>query len=185
MGIVRCILQIITLNQEAKCLVFSEHITMLDLIKNLLKANNIHFKLIKDTNSLQKNIQEFKKDVFMNVLLMPYSFGANGLNLIEATHVLLVEPTLNRAQEVQAIGRVHRIGQTRPTVVYRFIMRNTIEELVFNMLKVNGNYSARNQPHIDTNKPNSSKAIAQADKVESNLKNIIRISDIQTLFLNL
>ena len=168
MGIVRCILQIIAINQEAKCLVFSEHITMLDLIKDLLKANFIHFKLIKDTGSLQKNIQEFKRDASMNVLLMPYSFGANGLNLIEATHVLLVEPTLNRAQEVQAIGRVHRIGQTRPTVVYRFIMRNTIEELVFNMLKVNSNYAAKNQR--DTNQPNCSTALALADKVESNLK---------------
>ena len=49
----------------------------------------------------------------MTVLLLPVHSGANGLNLIEATHVLLAEPILNPAQELQAIGRVHRIGQTR------------------------------------------------------------------------
>lgn len=82
---------------------------MLELIQDLLKDNLIDYKLIKDSQSFHKNIQEFKNNVHMSVLLMPYTFGANGLNIIEASHVLLVEPTLNRAQELQAIGRVHRI----------------------------------------------------------------------------
>jgi len=62
---------------------------------------------------MQENLQSFKTDHDVTVLLLPIYSGANGLNLIEATHVLLVEPVLNSAQELQAIGRVHRIGQTR------------------------------------------------------------------------
>jgi E3 ubiquitin-protein ligase SHPRH len=44
----------------------------------------------------------------VKVLLLPVTSGANGLNLISASHVLLIEPILNPAQELQAVGRVHR-----------------------------------------------------------------------------
>jgi SNF2 family DNA or RNA helicase len=52
-----------------------------------------------------------------------YSFwfylGANGLNLTEAQHVILVEPQLHRSVELQAIARVRRLGQKYNTYVYR------------------------------------------------------------------
>ncbi len=68
------------------------------------------------------------------VLLLPVSFGANGLNLTEASHVLFVEPLLNTANESQAIGRIDRIGQRRATTVHRFIVRDSIEERMHQLL---------------------------------------------------
>jgi len=68
-------------------------------------------------------------------LLLPISSGANGLNLIEASHVLLIEPILNPAQELQAVGRVHRIGQRKPTKVHKFVVKCTIEERMHNILR--------------------------------------------------
>lgn len=38
----------------------------------------------------------------------------------EAQHVILTEPLLDPAVEAQAVGRVHRIGQTQPTFVHRY-----------------------------------------------------------------
>ncbi len=49
------------------------------------------------------------------------------MNIIEATHVFIVEPSLNLSAEPQAVGRVHRIGQTKDTFVYRFIIQDTLE----------------------------------------------------------
>ena len=59
---------------------------------------------------------------FAQVLLLLIQHGANGLNLLEAQHVILVEPLLNPAVEAQAISRVHRIGQEKRTLVHHFIV---------------------------------------------------------------
>lgn len=59
---------------------------------------------------------------FIQVLLLLIQHGANGLNLLEAQHVILVEPLLNPAVEAQAISRVHRIGQDKRTLVHRFMV---------------------------------------------------------------
>jgi SNF2 family DNA or RNA helicase len=53
------------------------------------------------------------------VLLLLVSQGGLGLNLTEAQHVVLLEPLLDPALDVQAIGRVSRFGQTRDTHVHR------------------------------------------------------------------
>lgn len=179
-GVVKCLMKIKRDDKEAKCLVFSEHLTLLNYIIDLLKVNSIEYVFAKDTNSFKKSIDIFKTDPNINVLLMPYSFGANGLNLIEATHVLLVEPTLNRSQEVQAIGRIHRIGQNKPTFVHRFLIRNTIEEVVFGLFSSNTSYSNANTDPID--QTNAKCSTAQNKQTFIKSKKYINISDIIFLF---
>lgn len=58
---------------------------------------------------------------------------SSGLNLVNATHVFLCEPLINTAIELQAIARVHRIGQYRPTTVWMYLVSGTVEESIYDI----------------------------------------------------
>lgn len=77
------------------------------------------------------------------VLLLLIQHGANGLNLLEAQHVVLVEPLLNPAAEAQAISRVHRIGQENKTFVHRFIVCTTSS--LYSHVKLSSNHRFNTQ----------------------------------------
>ena len=75
----------------------------------------------------------FKTVAGVRALLLRLNRGANGLNLVEAQHVFLVEPLVNTAVEAQAVGRVHRVSQTRATTVHRFVVEGTVEEAIYRL----------------------------------------------------
>jgi len=51
------------------------------------------------------------------------------LNLTAANYVHIVEPQWNPAVEDQAIARAVRMGQTRPVTAFRYVVRNSVEEV--------------------------------------------------------
>ena len=63
-----------------------------------------------------------------------YEAGGVGLNIQEASTVVLFDRWWNPALENQAIQRAHRFGRERPLHVIRFIILNTIEERISNIL---------------------------------------------------
>jgi E3 ubiquitin-protein ligase SHPRH len=131
--IVRCLLQIQKEEPEAKTLIFSSWAMVLGLLEKAIEMNDIKVAALKPGKGFGTTIERFKKSDVWKVLLLPISSGAKGLNLTEASHVILVEPLLNPANEIQAIGRIHRIGQTKVTTVHRFVVANTIEEKIYEM----------------------------------------------------
>ncbi|KAL9919026.1 E3 ubiquitin-protein ligase SHPRH isoform 1-T1 [Glossina fuscipes fuscipes] len=117
--------------ESLKILIFSQWEPILAALAGALANNDIKLRAQCTT----KTIKEFKDpSLGITCLLMPLLRGSKGLNLIEATHVFLIEPILNPGEELQAIGRIHRFGQTRSTTVHRFIVIGTIEENIYNFI---------------------------------------------------
>ena len=63
-------------------------------------------------------------------LLAPVGRANNGLTLVNATNVFLLEPPTSHAVELQCVNRVHRVGQRRPTTVFRYVVGATVEAAI-------------------------------------------------------
>lgn len=63
-------------------------------------------------------------------MIMSLKAGNLGLNMVAASHVILLDLWWNPTTEDQAIDRAHRIGQTRPVTVTRITITNTVEDRI-------------------------------------------------------
>ena len=64
------------------------------------------------------------------VFVVTMKSGSVGITLTAATRCYLMAPCLDPATEMQAAGRIHRLGQTRDVLVKRFAFRNSIDEQI-------------------------------------------------------
>lgn len=62
------------------------------------------------------------------LFLLSTRAGGLGINLTAADTVILYDSDWNPQQDLQAQDRAHRIGQTRPVIVYRLATKGTIEQ---------------------------------------------------------
>lgn len=118
---------------SAKSLVFSSFTGSLTWLATRLKDRGFTHATITGSMSLNaraKALEAFQSAPPTTIFLLSLRAGAVGLNLTAASQVFLLEPCFNPAMEEQAIGRVHRMGQTRPTVVRRLIVRDSLEERI-------------------------------------------------------
>jgi len=64
------------------------------------------------------------------VLVAMMKIGNIGITLTAASRVYLFEPCLDPQMEVQAAGRIHRLGQTQPVLVKKLVFHNSVESAI-------------------------------------------------------
>ena len=158
---------------------------MLTIIERSLHENRLNPIRIKGSTKINSKLDVFKTDSKYPVLLLPLKSGANGLNLIEANHVILVEPLLNHGVERQAINRIHRIGQKRETHVHRYIVSQTIEtEIAKRAADVSGDNTSNGRngsASSSSSSSSSSSRRSQRNRNNSDDKNMT-VSELRQLF---
>ncbi len=134
----REIVRELAIEENRKVVVFSEYERMTHLAGEELKKLGVGFVSLhggvpsKNRGAL---IEKFRRDTECRVFLSTDAGGV-GLNLQAASAVVNFEPPWNPARLEQRIGRVHRLGQADPVHVVHLLTQGTIEERVWETLKL-------------------------------------------------
>lgn len=117
-----------------RVLVFSQFTSMLSLIRKELDEEDIDYCYLDGATADRTGVVErFQKPDGPPVFLISLKAGGYGLTLTAADTVVLFDPWWNPAVEAQAADRIHRIGQTKPATIYKFIARGTVEEKILRL----------------------------------------------------
>lgn len=126
------------LENNNKVILFSQWDELLHKVGNLLLNEKI--KLVYCNGSVyqrKRAISSFYNDSDTNLILLSSKNSASGINLTIANKIIFLEPIYGNKEyrkniECQAIGRADRLGQKRPIDIHRFIIKDTIEEDIYN-----------------------------------------------------
>ncbi|KAK4165276.1 putative SWI/SNF-related matrix-associated actin-dependent regulator of chromatin subfamily A member 3-like 1 [Cladorrhinum sp. PSN259] len=130
------ILQATLRNKESKVIIFSQWTSFLTVIqKQLDEAGYTYCRIDGSMNTAKRDaaIHALDNDPNTRIMLASLAVCSVGLNLVSADTVVLADSWWAPAIEDQAVDRVHRLGQTRPTTVWRLVMEGTVEERVLDI----------------------------------------------------
>ncbi|CCE82322.1 Piso0_002042 [Millerozyma farinosa CBS 7064] len=117
-----------------KVLIFSQFIKVLDLINDFLNYRGIEVCRLDGSITQDERDDEIKefntKDTKKQVFLISTRAGGLGINLTAADTVIIFDNDWNPQIDLQAIDRVHRIGQDKPIKIFRFLVNNSVEEIL-------------------------------------------------------
>ena len=120
---------------EHKILLFSQFVSMLELLEKDLAERQIPYYKITGETAKEKRLElvrSFNEDS-TPLFLISLKAGGTGLNLTGADIVIHYDPWWYLAVQNQATDRAHRIGQTKVVSVYKLIMKDSIEEKILRM----------------------------------------------------
>jgi SNF2 family DNA or RNA helicase len=122
-------------DEGSKVLVFDCFKKPLYALQGLIEASAVYSGDI-DAQARQKLVTLFQKPEskdLMNMLITMQS-GNFGITLTEASNILVLNQSFVPSENDQCYARAHRIGQKNCVMVYIIIFKNTIDEMIDNVV---------------------------------------------------
>ena len=110
---------------QEKTLVFCQFVGEMNYIQSQLECPTFRIDGSVSKEDRTTQLTNFKRAPPGSVFIIQIKSGGQGLNIQEATRVYITAPAWNPASELQAIGRAHRTGQTKPVYVKKLIYKET------------------------------------------------------------
>ncbi|ARF09007.1 DEAD/SNF2-like helicase [Catovirus CTV1] len=120
-------------------IIFSQWDDLLHKVGEILDSHGIKNAFCRgNVWQRDKAIRTFNSEDDVKVIMLSSESAASGTNLTKASQVILLDPVygtyeFRKNTEWQAVGRAHRMGQTKEVKVVRFIVKNTVEEEIYKM----------------------------------------------------
>ncbi|KZT57598.1 hypothetical protein CALCODRAFT_555264 [Calocera cornea HHB12733] len=122
-----------------RVLIFSQWTSMLDLLEDFMVLRKYRYARLdgstpRPRRALDIRLFQQEKSPY-DVYLISTKAGGLGINLTKATHVIMVDSDWNPQNDLQAIARAHRIGQTKTVKVYRLVCRGSVEDQMLDRIR--------------------------------------------------
>ncbi|VDK58611.1 unnamed protein product, partial [Cylicostephanus goldi] len=124
--------------KQHRCLVFSQFVGVLDIVQDLLELRGYEYERLdgnvpaeerfRAINNFQKTKKARTTPEDPWCFLLSTKAGGVGLNLNAADTVIFLDADWNPQNDIQAMARCHRIGQSKPVRVICLIGRYTVEQ---------------------------------------------------------
>ncbi|XP_059625437.1 protein CHROMATIN REMODELING 4 isoform X2 [Cornus florida] len=123
-----------------RVLIFSQMTKLLDILEDYLtiEFGAKTFERVDGSVSVgdrQSSIARFNQDKSRFVFLLSTRSCGLGINLATADTVIIYDSDFNPHADIQAMNRAHRIGQSNRLLVYRLVVRASVEERILQLAK--------------------------------------------------
>ncbi|CAL5346565.1 unnamed protein product [Camellia sinensis] len=123
-----------------RVLIFSQMTKLLDILEDYLnfEFGPKTFERVDGSVSVadrQTAIARFNQDKSKFVFLLSTRSCGLGINLATADTVIIYDSDFNPHADIQAMNRAHRIGQSKRLLVYRLVVRASVEERILQLAK--------------------------------------------------
>ncbi|MBA0717162.1 hypothetical protein Golax_004999 [Gossypium laxum] len=123
-----------------RVLIFSQMTKLLDILEDYLtiEFGPKTYERVDGSVSVadrQTAISRFNQDKSRFVFLLSTRSCGLGINLATADTVIIYDSDFNPHADIQAMNRAHRIGQSNRLLVYRLVVRASVEERILQLAK--------------------------------------------------